>query len=45
MGVLEQIIGFVKHLILDIFVVVSMCMALVKVIAIEWRDLRRHFRR
>jgi hypothetical protein len=45
MGILDQTIGFVKHLIFDIFVVVSACMALVKVIAIEWRDLRRHFRR
>ncbi len=45
MGILEQIVGFVKHLLLDIFVTVSMCMALLKVIAMEWRDLRRHFRR
>ncbi len=45
MGILEQTVGFIKHLIFDIFVAVSTCMALVKVIAIEWRDLRRHFRR
>jgi hypothetical protein len=44
MSIIELSFGLVKHLILDIFIALSTCMALVKVIVIEWRDLRRHLR-
>ncbi len=45
MGSLGQMIDFMKHLFYDLFVAVSSCVALVKVIAIEWKDLKRYFRK
>jgi hypothetical protein len=32
----------IKQFLFDLFVMVSFCMTLLKMLAIEWRSLRRH---